>query len=139
MRAGFPVGRTIDPGGFDLHQDIEPDALGRTVSVGRPSSQDAGDGRFVSTVAYDEAQLVRQRIGDPAGSMKTRRVRYDSASRPALMLSPAGRIQKLRYDERSLVAAVIDDLAGVRAVTRRTYERRRMPRAVIDPRGATTR
>ncbi|MGW8885857.1 hypothetical protein [Streptomyces sp. NPDC055749] len=41
------------------------------------------------------------------------------------MLSPAGRIERLRYDEWSLVAAVIDVLSGVRAV--------------IDPRGATTR
>ncbi|MBT2456853.1 RHS repeat-associated core domain-containing protein [Streptomyces sp. ISL-86] len=193
VRAGFLVGRTIDPGGFDLHQDIGTDDLGRTVSVGRPSARDAADGRFVSTVAYDElsrivetvstppqairagysydraghlidseveladadgvrtgvlvtandyddeAQVVRQRIGDPAEAMKARRIRYDSAARPALVLSPAGRIQKLRYDERSLVAVLIDDLAGIRAVTRRTYDADGRLARVIDPRGATTR
>ncbi|MEU9856250.1 RHS repeat-associated core domain-containing protein [Streptomyces sp. NPDC047974] len=192
-RAGFLVGRTIDPGGFDLHQDIEPDDLGRTVAVGRPSARDAADGRFVSTVAYDEssrivatvgtppqairtanfydraghlvrseqevadaagartgafavisryddeARVVLQRIGDPAGALKTKRIRYDRAARPALILSPAGRIRRLRYDERSLVSAVIDDLAGVRAATRRSYDADGRLTRITDPLGAVTR
>ncbi|MEU6322774.1 RHS repeat-associated core domain-containing protein [Streptomyces sp. NPDC047009] len=194
VRAGFLVGRTIDPGGFDLRQAIEPDDLGRTVSVSRPSAPDAGDGRFVSTVTYDErsqivesvstppqsirtsnsydrtgnlvrseseladavgirtgafattnyydeeAQVVRQRIGDPAGdATKTKRIKYDRAGRPVLVLSPAGRIRKLRYDERSLVSAVIEDTGGVHAVTRRTYDADGRLARLVDPRGATTR
>ena len=194
VRAGFLTGRTIDPGGFDLQHGLEPDDLGRTVRVSRPSAADAGDGRFVSTVTYDEldrivemvstppqsihtrisydrtgnlasseleladatgtrigafvttnrynveAQVVNQRIGDPAGQMtKTKRIKYDCADRPALVISPAGRICKLRYDERSLVSAVIDDLAGVRAVTRRFYDADGHLALLVDPRGATTR
>ena len=69
-RAGFLLGRTFDPGGLDLHHGVEPDELGRTVRVSRPSAADAGDGRFTSTARYDARSRIVESVSTPPFSVR---------------------------------------------------------------------
>lgn len=145
VRAGFLVGRTIDPGGFDLHQGIEPDDLGRTVRVSQPSAVDAGDGRFVSTVTYDERSQIVETVSTPPQSIRTRNS-YDRAGnlvRSELELADASGTRTgafvtiNRYDEEArVVRQRIGDPAGDTTKTKRIrYDCAARPALVFSPAG----
>ncbi|MFD8559705.1 DUF6531 domain-containing protein [Streptosporangium canum] len=145
VRAGFLVGRTIDPGGFDLHQGIEPDDLGRIVRVSRPSAVDVGDGRFVSTVSYDERSQILEMVSTPPLSIRTYNS-YDRAGnlvRSELELADAAGtrtgafVTANRYDEEAqVVRQRIGDAAGETTATKRIrYDRAARPALVFSPAG----
>ncbi|MEV7132221.1 RHS repeat-associated core domain-containing protein [Arthrobacter sp. NPDC093128] len=71
IKAGFLTSFFVDPGGLGLRHSLEPDDLGRTVKLARPSAESAGDGRYVSSVVYDERSQVLETVSTPPLSIRT--------------------------------------------------------------------
>lgn len=145
VRGGFLVGHTIDPAGFDLHQGIRRDDLGRAVGVSRPSAVDAGDGRFVSSVRYDERSQMIEQVSTPPHAVRTRNY-YDRSGhlvRSELALSDADGVPngtfvtQNRYDDEGhVVRQQIGDAAGSSTKTRRIrYDAAARPVVHLDASG----
>jgi RHS repeat-associated protein len=133
---GFVKRTVIDPAGFAITTEFEPDALGRVIAVHAPRAVDAPTGHFVTRTTYNALDQVVSITGSLPFAYTVRRSydrsgklireERDARDETGADLPDAPAVRTWRYDEE---LNLIEESSGGYDLARHTRKRHRYNRA----------